>query len=171
MNPNLKTFVLSVIKPLIISLRRYSEAREKNIERLVNQQNALIYQNEMLIAELNSKLLDMLARIDEYNKQLSKLTTSLYTLEDVQKLDRRMQEVNYMLGTVYDLIYTKLPDANLPDIDEPWIPGDPVKTEEELEAEWRAAQGIDADQALTPEQAEALQAYIDDYYKDKTRPA
>lgn len=170
MPANLKSFVLSVIKPIIISVKKYAEAREKNIERLVNQQNALIYQNEALIADLNSKLLDLLSRINEYNKEVAKLTTSLYTFNDIKNLERRSKEVDYLLGAVYDLIYTKIPDAKLPPLHNPWIPGDPVKTEAELEKEWREQNGIPEDQELTEEQKEALKDYIDAYYQDKPRP-
>lgn len=175
MTANLKSFVLSVIKPLLVSLRSYAEAREKNVARLVEQQNILIYQNETLIADLNSKLLDLISKIDDYNKQITKLTTSLYTLDDVKALDRRSKEVDYILGALYDLVYAKLPDAKLPDKDNPVLPGDEteeetVKTEAELEAEWRAANGIAADAELTDEQKAELQAYIDDYYADKQKP-
>lgn len=175
MTANLKSFVLSVIKPLLVSLRSYAEAREKNVARLVEQQNILIYQNETLIADLNSKLLDLISKIDDYNKQITKLTTSLYTLDDVKALDRRSKEVDYILGALYDLVYAKLPDAQLPDKDNPVLPGDEteeetVKTEAELEAEWRAANGIAADAELTEEQKALLQAYIDAYYADKQKP-
>ena len=175
MTANLKSFVLSVIKPLLVSLRSYAEAREKNVARLVEQQNILIYQNETLIADLNSKLLDLISKIDDYNKQITKLTTSLYTLDDVKALDRRSKEVDYILGALYDLVYAKLPDAKLPDKDNPVLPGDEteeetVKTEAELEAEWRAANGIAADAELTEEQKAELKAYIDAYYADKQKP-
>lgn len=170
MTANLKSFVLSVIKPLMVSLRSYAEAREKNVAKLIKQQNILIYQNETLIAELNSKLLDLISKIDDYNKQITKLTTSLYTLEDVKALDRRSREVDYILGALYDLVYIKIPDAKLPDKDDTWLPGDPVKTEAELEAEWREAHEIASDAELTEEQQNALTQYIEEYYSDKQRP-
>lgn len=170
MTANLKSFVLSVIKPLLVSLRGYAEAREKNVARLVEQQNILIYQNETLIAELNNKLLDLISKIDDYNKQITRLTTSLYTLDDVKALDRRSKEVDYILGALYDLVYVKIPDAKLPDKDNTWIPGDDVKTEDELEAEWHEANNIASDAVLTIDQLNELNKYIEDYYSDKQRP-
>lgn len=167
---NIKTFILSAIKPFIVSMRRYSEEREANIKRLVELQTKLIYQNETIIADLNTKILDLTSKINEYNQTVSKLATSVYTMEDVSRIERRSREVDYILGQVYDLIYIRIPDAKLPDLEDTWIPGDPVLTEAELREQWILQNGIGLDETLTPEQEQALQEYIDDYYSTRPRP-
>lgn len=81
---NIKTFVLSSIKPFLVSLKRYSEDRENNIRQLTKKQNELIYQNEQLIAELNLKILDFLEQLDECNRQLAEHATA-FTMEEELK--------------------------------------------------------------------------------------
>lgn len=119
---SIKTFALAAVKPLIMSLKRYTEDREAYIKKLVAEQTKAIHQNEALIAELDKKLLTLISKIDKYNQEVAKLSTSLYTMEDVADLKQRSKEVDYILSNVYDVVYAKMPDAKLPNINNPDMP-------------------------------------------------
>ena len=168
--PNIKSYVIGVLKPHLKALSdKYSNVVTE-ISKISHAQNSNIQRLEARVTEMSQGVADLSANAIEVLKQANEANKNLPTAEEVKTLKRRVQELNYIEGHLYDkyweLINTgKVEDPWVPDFDNTWIPGDPVLTDEELEAEWRALQEIAPDVELTPEQKVELDAYITEYRK------
>lgn len=141
----------------------------------VAKQDEVIRDAQEQVALLNTNVNNLCEEIIGYQQEMQEIRKNSYTAEQVKQLIRRNQELEYICGALYDKVYELIntgtvTDPTLPDFNDPYLPGDPVLTEEELEAEWREKNGIDPDAELTEEQKESLQYYIDKYYETHPRP-
>ena len=106
---NIKTFVMSAIKPFMISMKRYSDDREEHVRQMIKQQNALIYQAQTLIADLDGKYLDLLAAIQSTNDTLRELLAShTQMLNDIEALENQVKELQNIV--LYEEVGTNTSD-------------------------------------------------------------
>lgn len=162
--PNMKTFVIAAVKPLLWSLKTALTGQNQYLHQRVNAQDAVIDELRAQLANYVEQVAAMTESIIGYEAEVAKINATTFSQEQVAALERRCRELEYITGQLYDLVYKKMPDAELPDMDNVILPGDPIKTEEELEAEWRTNMNLEADVALTEEQQASLDAYIQSYH-------
>lgn len=106
---NIKTFVMSAIKPFMISMKRYSDDREEHIRQMMKQQNALIYQAQTLIADLDNKYLDLLAAIQSTNDSIRELAAmQTLMLNDIEALESQVKELKNIV--LYEEVGTNTSD-------------------------------------------------------------
>lgn len=163
--PNMKTFVLASVKPLIWSLKCFYDNQVKYMEKLVRTQNVAITETNSQITELQKNINDLGTIVTKNNSELADIQSNSYTAEQVKELADRNRALEYICGALYDKVYElletgKVEDPTLPDYDDPF--GENV-TDEELEIRFRNENGIPLDAELTEEQRVALEEYITNY--------
>lgn len=175
--PNMKQFTAAVCNPRIKALECLYRGQLAYMEKLVAQQNRTIDAANAEHARLLAIIADNQEQVLAYQKEVIAMRDNLYSSSQVKTLDRRMQELNYIAGTLYQKYWElansgKVDASDLPSFTDPWIPGDYVKTEAELEADWRQSHMLSEDATLTEVQKSELSIYINKYYSSHyPRPA
>lgn len=167
---NIKTYVLCVLKPHIKALSDKYNSIVKEITEIANAQLDYIYKLEAKIAKLAKDIAELATSTLELHKQTEKVIRNQPTVAQVAKLERRVKELDYLTGELYskyiELIRNgSVADPWVPEYEDTWIPGDPVLSDEELEAKWRFANNIRPDEELNQAQQQSLANYIADYKK------
>lgn len=166
--PNIKTFVLSAIRPYVTAIHVRYRSTVEALEKLTTKQTDHITELELQIAQLSNMIEQTNAIATDVALKASEAISQLPTAATVTENTRRLKELDYICGQLYDKLYEymhtgSVNDTYLPDYENTWIPGDAVLTDAELEANWRTDNHIDADAILTTSQEAALSEYITDY--------
>ena len=168
--PNIKSFVTAVLKPYLVAIAQKQAATVKALEKLTLKNQEYTTSLETSISKLSEEVVKTNTVATEIAVKAEKATQALPTAEEVKQLKRRVQELDYFCGQVYDKMYELLhtgtvKDSYLINPDEGWLPSDTPKTDAELEKIWRASNGMSEDALLTNTQQAELMKYIEDYRK------
>lgn len=168
-NPNMKTFVLSILNPFIVALRTLYDQHVATMFKTAKKQNDVIAIMQANFASLKEEILVIQAEIIEYRIQMTRFNNIVITQEDAKKLSQRTKELELICGALFDIVYTikssgKIPDnIELPDYDYPIIPSESGLTDEELEEEFRKYREIEEGAELTEEQLVDFNGYKNAY--------
>lgn len=168
--PNLKSYINAVINPKIRALSILYDENVLYMQKKVDKQTELLLDAQTQSAELSKIVFDLQEKLLKYQMEVIQLRKNMFTGQQVREMLRRLQELNYIAGILYQK-YVVLageqdwPTEDLPEFRTCWVPGDSVKTEEEVERDWRMLNGIEANWILDEEQQKALQEFKDKYYR------
>lgn len=168
--PSMKEYVLSIIRPLIVALKVFYNNQVQLIFDRMKVQNESFSSLQQQVAELSKLVVKLQTTNLEIHQKLVNLEKNLYSSQELRAITRRCNELDYISGILFDLVYRfqatgNIPDVVLPDFECPIVPEEPGLSEEELEIAFREYEEIPIDAELTDEQKTKLAKYISAYYK------
>lgn len=171
--PNLKTFTLSCIKPVVFALSKLFDESIKYMRGRLDLQDTTVFQLQDSDASLEQQMAELQARQLATDTEVHDLQISIPTLTDLAAYNRRVEELNFLSSALYDKVYELMAllgsTDTLPSFTNPVLPSDTevILTEVQLEEAWRLAANISAGTNLSAAQRNDLKGYIDTYYTDR----
>lgn len=168
--PNIKAYINAVLAPKITALSNLYRDHVSYMQKRVTKQDQALLQNQEQLAKVMTVVLELQSLVTKYHEEVVTLRKILYTSTQVKQMLRRLQELNYIVGNLYYQFISQntgndIDIRDLPDFQNTWCPQDYVKTEEEVEIEWRQKNGITQHAVLTESEQKSLQEYKDQYYR------
>lgn len=168
--PNIKAYINAVLAPKITALANLYHDHVAYMQKRVTKQDHALLQTQEQLAKVMQTVLELQGQILKYQNEVITLRKVLYTSTQVKEMLRRIQELNYVVGNLYYKFITQdnvtgVDLTDMPSFNSPWIPGDYVLTEDEVEREWRMKNNISQNAILTENEKKQLQEYKDLYYR------
>lgn len=165
---NMKTYVCSLIRPFVQALKVFYDNQVKVMFERIKAHDDSFLQLQAQVADLSALVIKLQTSMLTYEQEVRMLRNALFTAENVKQLSIRCNELSYICGTLFDLVYrfqitATMPDTQLPDFDYPILPTEKGLTDKELEIEFRNYRGIDLEVELSDDQKEDLAGYIAAY--------
>lgn len=161
---NIKSFILSTIKPWMLSLQSIVSKDMQATRDRVDSQNAAVSELQTHISAIQEAIAKIDTRVLKCENDISSLTNQLYTSSQIATYTMRLRETSFICSQLYDIIEDLKKNGSstivLPDKDHP------IWTADEVEAEFRARNGIAEDVVLTEEQQSALTEFMTTFFED-----